>query len=135
MPSVAALSIYIYGLFTSLAGTYNIIFSSNTAPIDPVLPLSVVEAIYVAAIASGAYSLLAAWQENRAFFWAKVAVGALTATVLGRHARDGEGLDIWGTVAVWEGAAAATTGVCLFWEGMGRWARSGRDARNTAYSN
>jgi hypothetical protein len=55
----------------------------------------------------GIYYTLAAFQENRAFFFLTIPMRMLTSTVFWRQGGD------WKIASIWEGGGAVLTGVAL----------------------
>jgi hypothetical protein len=66
-----------------------------------------IEGNSLAAIAMGIYYALAAYQENRAFFYLTVPMRSLTATVFWRQGGQ------WKIAGLWEGGGAVLTAVAL----------------------
>jgi hypothetical protein len=109
MPSGAAVTIYIFGLSALLAGSYTLLFTAETLTSFD-LPQSaegVMTGNGCAAFAMGLYYILAAWQNNRAFFKLSVPIRCLTTAVWWRVGGP------WKQAAVWEGTGAALTAVAL----------------------
>ncbi|KAM7212538.1 hypothetical protein V8F06_012077, partial [Rhypophila decipiens] len=105
MPSATALTIYLFGASSLLAGLNNL-FSPSSALASLDLPLTAVNAsngLSLAAIAMGIYYPLAAYQENRAFFVLTVPMRLLTATVFWIQG------GAWRLPSVWEGTGALIT--------------------------
>lgn len=99
MPSLAASTIYLFGLTALGAGVYNLTLNPTTAEM---------KANSLAAIAMGIYYPLAAYQENLLFCIATVPMRSLSATVFWHQD--------WKAAAIWEGAGAALTGLALAWQ-------------------
>jgi hypothetical protein len=96
MPSIAALTIHIFGavaLFSGIAGLLNPSFHLQQLDL-PAAAAPAIQASSLGAIAIGVFYILAAFQENRAFFKLTLLTRTLTAiwamrlggewTVLGR---------------------------------------------------
>lgn len=113
MPSQSALTIALFGVTALLAGLSSLLRPSVSLQLLQ-LPLAALPSLYgngVASTAMGIYYLLAAYQENKAFFIATVPVRFTTTVVLWT-------LSEWPTAAIWEGTGAALTAVALLWEAM-----------------
>lgn len=103
MPSSAAISIYIFGLTCLVAGVFalwdppsgaaQLGFSSICIP--------VARGNALAAIGMGIYYTLAAFQENRTFFFLTVPMRLLTTMVFWTQG--------WNAPAIWEGGGALLT--------------------------
>ncbi|KAF7365097.1 putative mfs multidrug protein [Mycena venus] len=111
MPSLAALTIYLFGVTAFFIGVNDLLDTQSVLerlafPTD-CLPAAAGNSL--AAIAMGIYYTLAAYQENQKFFIATVPMRCLTALVFWRQA--------WTAPAVWEGGGAILTAVAL---GLGR---------------
>lgn len=118
MPSLAASTIYLFGLTAFGAGVYNLTLVQHpTAAAE-------MKANSLAAIAMGIYYPLAAYQENRAFFIATVPMRSLSATVFWNQG--------WRDAAIWEGAGALLTGLALAWQAWGRSSRPGQGGKSHA---
>jgi hypothetical protein len=116
MPTLSALTIYIFGFTSLLAGAYNLI-NSDKALSTLALPSSArppFDGAALGAIAMGLYYPLAAAQENRKFFILTVPMRLLTAMVFWNHG------GVWTTPALWEGFGAALTGAALVLDGCRR---------------
>lgn len=112
MPSATALTIALFGLSCLVAGIHTLT-SPSTSIDDLSLPLQALPAVYglgLASTAMGFYYLLAAYQENRAFFVATVPMRLLTTAVFAGLGGS------WRVPAVWEGSGALITLVALVWE-------------------
>ncbi|QDS76460.1 hypothetical protein FKW77_004777 [Venturia effusa] len=110
MPSAAALTIAMFGLSCLLVGISTLITPSKIIA-DFLLPADALPTVYgngLAATGMGLYYLLAAYQENRAFFVATVPMRLLTTTIFSILGGP------WTLPAIWEGAGALTTLVALF---------------------
>jgi hypothetical protein len=113
MPTFTALTIYIFGLTSLLAGLNNLI-NPHEALSTLALPSSARPAsdgMALGAIAMGLYYPLAAAQENRKFFALTVPMRMLTAAVFWRHG------GVWMTPALWEGFGAIITGAAMVRDG------------------
>jgi hypothetical protein len=109
MPSLPAITIYIFGITALLAGARTLLFSSS-ALADFSLPIICEVPVLgtgCAAVAMGVYYCLLASQENTAFFIATVPVRTLTTIVFLRQG------GAWTTAGIWEGAGAALTAGAL----------------------
>lgn len=109
MPSLAALSIYAFGITSFLAGVRTLIsptwlLQSSGLPTDCLPPTY---GNGLAAVAMGLYYSLAAFQENRAFFWATVPMRWVTASVFWNLG------GMWRSAGFWEGGGALLTAACL----------------------
>lgn len=112
MPSVPAFSIALFG-FTSLIAGISTLISPSKFIVNFSLPAGALPTVYgngLAATAMGLYYLLAAYQENRAFFIATVPMRLLTTMVFANLGGP------WKLPAVWEGIGALTTLAAIFWE-------------------
>ncbi|KAF2235668.1 hypothetical protein EV356DRAFT_531819 [Viridothelium virens] len=109
MPSYAAITIYAFGITAFLAGINNLLFpTSALANFDlPSTCLPPNQGNGLAATAMGMYYVLAAWQENRAFFTLTVPMRSVSATVFWSLG------GAWRAAGLWEGAGAAITGLAL----------------------
>jgi hypothetical protein len=109
MPSAAALTIFLFGLSALLAGAYTLLYTTEMLRSFD-LPQSaegVMSGNGCAAFAMGLYYILAAWQNNRAFFKLSVPMRCLTTAVwwnVGGH---------WKQAAIWEGTGAILTAFAL----------------------
>jgi hypothetical protein len=107
MPSLAAITIYLFGATAFFAGAQGLLnlqsMLEQLGVPDDCLPVTAGTSL--AAMAMGIYYTLAAYQENRMFFIATVPMRCLTAVVFWRQA--------WVAYAVWEGGGAALTAVAL----------------------
>ena len=113
MPSKSALPIAVFGVTALLAGLSSLLSPSLSLQFLQ-LPLAALPSLYgngVASTAMGIYYLLAAYQENKAFFIATVPVRFMTTVVFWTRSQ-------WRTAAIWEGTGAALTAVALLWETM-----------------
>lgn len=113
MPSKSALTIALFGVTALFAGLSSLLLPSASLEILQ-LPLAALPSLYgnsVASTAMGIYYLLAAYQENKAFFIATVPVRFMTTSVFWTRC-------YWRTAAIWEGIGAALTAVALLWEAM-----------------
>jgi hypothetical protein len=111
MPSLAAITIYIFGLSALNHGVNNL-FTPQKALAAKRLPESALPALNsfsVAIIGIGIYYCLAAYQENRAFFVMTLA-RFISATIFWYQG------PAWRVISVWEGVSAALTGAALLWE-------------------
>ena len=112
MPSLAAITIYAFGLSALLAGLQNLLFpQSALATFDlssTCLPPTLGNGL--AAVAMGIYYILAAWQENHTFFKLTIPMRMLTATVFWSLG------GTWKLAGVWEGAGASATALAMVWE-------------------
>lgn len=117
MPSLAAFTIYAFGLTAFGAGVYNLTLTHPIAAAE-------MKANSLAAIAMGIYYPLAAYQENRAFFIATVPMRSLSATVFWNQG--------WKDAAIWEGTGAVLTGLALAWQAWGRSSSPGQEAKSHA---
>lgn len=109
MPSSTAYTIYAFGLTSFLFGAVTLldpIKGAERLDLDPSAQ-PVVKASSLAAIAMGIYYILAAYQENHAFFWLTVPMRTLTTTVF---LRQGGG---WTGPGIWEGLGATATALAL----------------------
>lgn len=115
MPSLPALFTLLFGLTSLTLGTYTLLSPTQTLTHLSLPPSATpsVAASSLAAIAMGAFYLLAGYQENRAFFKLSLATRSLTAVVLWRF---GAG---WRGVAAWEGVGVLVTGLALGVESSG----------------
>lgn len=122
MPSLAALTIHLFGFTCLVAGVHNLFrpgaaLSSFHLP-GAALPASNGNAL--AATAMGLYYHLAAFQENRAFFAATVPMRLLTAAVFVFFSgAEEEARGIWRVAGLWEGAGSLLTAAALVWEAKG----------------
>lgn len=114
MPSIAAATIFLFGITSLGAGLHGLwqtaqsASSSSSSSSQPSLTTQAMTANYLAATAMGIYYPLAACQENRAFFLATVPMRLLTATVFW--------LQQWTAASVWEGTGAVLTGLAILWD-------------------
>jgi hypothetical protein len=109
MPNAAALSIYLFGISALLFGAYTLLFTTdilNTFNL-PQSAEGVLSGNGCAAFAMGLYYILAAWQNNRAFFKVSVPMRCLTTAVWWRVGGQ------WKQAAIWEGTGALLTAVAL----------------------
>lgn len=112
MPSLTAITIYIFGLSAFNHGVQNLL-SQRKALASKQLPEAALPALNgfsVAIIGIGIYYCLAAYQENRAFF-AMTLARFISATIFWYQG------PAWRVIATWEGFSAALTGLALLWEG------------------
>jgi hypothetical protein len=112
MPSAPAFTIALFG-FTSLIAGVSTLVSPSQFIDNFSLPADALPTVYgngLAATGMGLYYLLAAYQENRAFFIATVPMRLLTTTVFANL--DGP----WRLPAIWEGVGAITTLAAVVWE-------------------
>lgn len=111
MPSIAALTIYAFGISALNHGVGNLL-SPRKALATKQLPDSALPALNgfsVAIIGIGIYYCLAAYQENRTFF-------ALTlARLVSARIFWAQG-PAWRVIATWEGISALLTALALAWE-------------------
>ncbi|KAF2119076.1 hypothetical protein BDV96DRAFT_596855 [Lophiotrema nucula] len=125
MPSLPAATVYAFGFTSFLFGITTLLNPSHgleALSLHPGARPAVISSS-LAAVAMGIYYALAAYQENRAFFWLTVPMRSLTATVfLGM----GGG---WMAPGVWEGAGAMLTLGALLWEGREKARRAGMKER------
>lgn len=113
MPSKPALTIALFGLAALFNGLFAL-FSPSTSLQFLQLPSTALPPVYasnIALAAVGVYYLLAAYQENKAFFIATVLMRSMTAVAFWTLCQ-------WRTVAIWEGSGAAITAAALLWEVM-----------------
>ena len=101
-PTLAALSLYLFGITALLAGIITLVNPSTRAA---GLCESADAGNALAAIAMGLYYPLAAYQENRHFFLISVPMRTLSTIVFWRYGR--------ADVAAWEGLGAALTAIAL----------------------
>ncbi|KAK1621813.1 hypothetical protein BDP81DRAFT_455883 [Colletotrichum phormii] len=113
-PSIARVSIFIFGLSSFAAGVHSLLrpHDSLKALDLPAVALPAANGNALAAIAMGIYYTLAAAQDNRVFFLATIPMRLTTAVVFWRQD--------WGIVAVWEGGSAALTLLALAWDARQR---------------
>ncbi|KAJ7259560.1 hypothetical protein B0H12DRAFT_1108695 [Mycena haematopus] len=109
MPSLVALTIYLFGATSFLVGVHGLLnlpslLEQLSVPTG-CLPLTAGTSL--AAIAMGIYYTLAAYQENRMFFIATVPMRGLTAVVFCGYGH------AWRAAAVWEGSGSALTAAAL----------------------
>ncbi|KAK7048466.1 hypothetical protein R3P38DRAFT_1866597 [Favolaschia claudopus] len=107
MPSLPALTIYLFGISAFLAGLNGLLNGESQLSLLS-LPSDCTPALAgasLAAVAMGIYYSLAAYQENRKFFIATVPMRCLTAVVFWRQG--------WSVPAVWEGGGAVLTALAL----------------------
>ncbi|KAH8892601.1 hypothetical protein GQ53DRAFT_746083 [Thozetella sp. PMI_491] len=103
MPSLAALSIYIFGLTCLVAGG-STLWDPTSAPAELGFSsacIPVAKGNSLAAIAMGIYYMLAAYQENRKFFMLTVPMRLLSTMVFWNQG--------WAIPAIWEGSGALLT--------------------------
>ncbi|KAF9881559.1 hypothetical protein CkaCkLH20_00705 [Colletotrichum karsti] len=109
-PSLARLTILLFGLSSFAAGLYSLLRPLQS--LDSLgLPRSALPAANgnaLAAVAMGVYYNLAAFQDNRAFYLATVPMRLTTTVVFWRQD--------WKGVACWEGGCAVATLLALFWD-------------------
>ncbi|KAF3934266.1 hypothetical protein ABW19_dt0201306 [Dactylella cylindrospora] len=115
MPSAAAISIYLFGATSLLAGVANLLFPEQAlASLDlPESALGASNGMSLAAIAMGLYYPLAAAQNNRTFFKFTIGMRMLTATVFWHQGGP------WRIPSLWEGFGAALTAAALAWDARG----------------
>ncbi|PVH71998.1 hypothetical protein DL98DRAFT_596440 [Cadophora sp. DSE1049] len=114
MPTLAAATIYLFGVTAFVVGIMHLLSpSSAVSSLD--LPESCIPAANgkytgnsLAAIAMGIYYTLAAYQENRSFFFLTIPMRTLTSIIFW-----GQG-GSWKMASVWEGGGAALTAVALY---------------------
>ncbi|KAJ4258116.1 hypothetical protein NW762_008257 [Fusarium torreyae] len=112
MPSITALTIYVFGLSAFNHGVGNLI-SQRKALAAKQLPesaLPALNAFSVAIIGIGIYYMLAAYQENRTFF-AMTLARFISASIFWAQG------PAWRVIATWEAVSAGLTGAALVWEG------------------
>jgi len=114
MPSIAAITIFVFGITSLYAGCNGLLYpqsllKSLNLPNEDATEQTAL-AMALAAIAMGLYYPLAAYQGNRPFFFLTVPMRLLTATVFWRNGGS------WKAPAVWEGLGAVLTGLALLWE-------------------
>lgn len=119
MPSLPATTISLFGLTSLLLGLTNTLHPTRSLATFalPTAALPALKASNCAAIAVGIYYLLAAWQENRAFFVLTVPMRLFTAGVFWGASK---GNGAWRAASVWEGGGAVLTGCAL---GVEMWQR------------
>ncbi|KAM7203622.1 hypothetical protein V8F20_003917 [Naviculisporaceae sp. PSN 640] len=112
MPSAAALSIYLFGATALVAGINNLLSPQTAlAALDlPPTALYASNGMSLAAIAMGIYYPLAAYQENRTFFFLTIPMRSLTATVFWFQG------GVWRLPSIWEGGGALLTAAALVWD-------------------
>ncbi|KAI0124189.1 hypothetical protein BJ170DRAFT_686556 [Xylariales sp. AK1849] len=117
MPTLAAITIYFFGLTAFLAGVSGLLNPwSTAAQLDfPENCTPVANGNSLAAVAMGIYYSLAAYQENKTFFILTVPMRLLTTAVFWNQG--------WTAPAVWEGMGALLTAGALV---MGSRRPSGR---------
>ncbi len=103
MPSLAAISIYIFGLTCLIAGVFALWDPTSAAAGlgFPSICIPVARGNSLAAIGMGIYYTLAGYQENKTFFWLTVPMRLLTTAVFWNQG--------WNTPAIWEGSGALLT--------------------------
>ena len=111
MPSVAAITIYIFGASAFNHGVTNLL-SPRKALANKQLPESALPALNgfsVAILGIGIYYMLAAYQENTTFFVMTLArfISARIFWVQGEP---------WRVIAVFEGVSALLTALALVWD-------------------
>lgn len=112
MPSITAVTIFIFGLSAFSHGVSNLI-SPRTALAAKQLQDSALPALNgfsVAIIGIGIYYMLAAYQENRGFFTLTLA-RFISARIFWLQG------PAWRVIATWEAFSAALTAVALAYEG------------------
>ncbi|KAH7388994.1 hypothetical protein BKA64DRAFT_127215 [Cadophora sp. MPI-SDFR-AT-0126] len=110
MPTHAAITIYLFGITAFVAGIMHLL-SPSTAISSLDLPEACTPATNgnsLAAIAMGIYYTLAAYQENRAFFFLTVPMRMLTSIVFWSQGGS------WRMASAWEGGGAALTAAALY---------------------
>lgn len=111
MPSISALTIYIFGASAFNHGVSNLV-SQRKALASKQLPDSALPALNgfsVAIIGIGIYYMLAAYQENRAFF-AMTLARFISARIFWAQG------PAWQVIATWEAVSAVMTGIALVWD-------------------
>ncbi|KAK9775909.1 putative EamA domain-containing protein [Seiridium cardinale] len=103
MPSLAAISIYVFGLTAFGAGVFTLLDPASAAAAHgfPSVCMPVARGNSLAAIAMGIYYTLAGYQENTTFFMLTVPMRLLTTAVFWNQG--------WTAPAVWEGSGALLT--------------------------
>ena len=109
MPSLAAFTIYLFGISAFAAGCYNLYYTEQAMSSFDISSacLTPMQGNALAAMAMGIYYSLAAWQENRTFFMLTVPMRFFTAYVFW----DAGGQ--WRVAGIWEGLGAALTAGAL----------------------
>ncbi|KAF2179002.1 hypothetical protein K469DRAFT_597641 [Zopfia rhizophila CBS 207.26] len=109
MPSLAAYTIYAFGLTSFVFGTLSLISpESSLSTLElPSACIPVTNGTNLAAIAVGIYYTLAAYQENMAFFNLTVPMRLLTTMVFWNQGGP------WRGPAAWEGVGALLTWLAL----------------------
>ncbi|KAF5011841.1 hypothetical protein FDECE_2073 [Fusarium decemcellulare] len=111
MPSIAALTIYLFGASAFNHGVSNLV-SQRKALVAKQLPDSALPALNgfsVAIIGIGIYYMLAAYQENRAFFTMTLA-RFISARIFWAQG------PAWRVIATWEAISAVMTAAALAWD-------------------
>lgn len=114
MPSLAALTIYLFGASAFHHGVSNLLSPKRALASKRLdeASLPALNGFSVAIIGIGIYYMLAAWQENRTFF-AMTLLRFVSAAIFWRQG------PAWRTIATWEAFSAVLTGFTLMWEGFG----------------
>ncbi|KAH8791134.1 hypothetical protein BGZ57DRAFT_628330 [Hyaloscypha finlandica] len=109
MPTIAAWTIYAFGATALAAGCLHLASPESAAQALGMQEgcVGAVNGNSLAAIAMGIYYALAAYQENRAFFYLTVPMRLLTSTVFWRQGGQ------WKMAGLWEGGGAVLTAVAL----------------------
>ncbi|KAH8770235.1 hypothetical protein F5882DRAFT_411755 [Hyaloscypha sp. PMI_1271] len=109
MPTIAAWTIYAFGATALAAGCWHLASPESAAQALGMQEgcVGAVNGNSLAAIAMGIYYALAAYQENRAFFYLTVPMRLLTSTVFWRQGGQ------WKMAGLWEGGGAVLTAVAL----------------------
>lgn len=111
-PSIAAITIYGFGMSAFAVGVHNLLFPT-AALASLSLPADATPALNgnsLAAIAMGIYYTLAAYQRNRAFFLLTIPMRLLTASVFWRAGGS------WKAASSWEAGGAVLTAAAILWE-------------------
>ncbi|KAJ7046375.1 hypothetical protein C8F04DRAFT_1064105 [Mycena alexandri] len=103
MPSLAAFSIYGFGLTSFVAGVFALLDpASSAAQIGiPSISIPAARGNSLAAVGMGIYYTLAAYQEDGTFFMLRVPMCQLTTAVFWNQG--------WKVPAIWEGSGALLT--------------------------
>ncbi|CAH0057556.1 unnamed protein product [Clonostachys solani] len=114
MPSLAALTIYFFGLTALHHGVSNLVWPKQALAARklPEAALPALNAFSITAIGIGIYYCLGAYQENRAFFALTLARFVSTAIFWAQG-------PAWQGIARFEGISAVVTGLALLYEGSG----------------
>ena len=112
MPSLAASTLYAFGITALGAGIHNLFSPQSTLQSFqlPLVALPAANGNSLAAISMGSYYILSAYQENRAAFQISVPTRALSATIFWYAG------GLWSVAGVWEGIGALSTALALGWE-------------------